>query len=93
MTNKRKDLLPDHREYQLTPGFAIGAHKHSCLFCQYCTDLFWDYTNGPYMFLCEFDDTDLHEAKEHDPGLSFKGECPAFEEETEANEKDNEILR
>lgn len=25
----------------------------SCVFCNHCTDIFYDYTNGPYMFLCE----------------------------------------
>lgn len=26
--------------------------KH-CLFCEHCTDYFYDYTNGPYLFLCD----------------------------------------
>ena len=34
--------------------------KHHCLFCQHCTDWFYDYTNGPYAFICDlgafFDD-------------------------------------
>lgn len=79
MINKRKELLPDHREYELEPGFKVGAHKRSCLFCRHCSDVWWDHMNGPYMFLCEFDDIPC--GKEHDPERSFVGECPAFEEE------------
>lgn len=26
-----------------------------CVFCRHCTDLFYDYTNGPYMFSCDLD--------------------------------------
>lgn len=29
--------------------------KH-CLSCKYCTDVFWDYTHGPYMCLCSIRD-------------------------------------
>lgn len=24
-----------------------------CCFCKHCTDVFWDFTNGVYMTLCE----------------------------------------
>lgn len=27
-----------------------------CLFCDHCTDVFWDFTNGPYMMICELGD-------------------------------------
>lgn len=26
--------------------------KH-CVFCKHCTDIYWDFTNGPYMCFCE----------------------------------------
>ena len=29
----------------------IFPAKH-CAFCEHCTDIWYDYTNGPYMFLC-----------------------------------------
>lgn len=32
----------------------IFPEEH-CVFCKYCTDIFWDYTNGPYMFICDVD--------------------------------------
>ena len=28
-------------------------NKKSCLICKHCTDIFWDYTHGPYMLFCE----------------------------------------
>ena len=28
----------------------LMPEKH-CVFCEHCTDIFYDYTNGPYMFL------------------------------------------
>ena len=42
--------------------------KH-CVFCKYCKDLLYDYTNGPYMFLCDLGCEDGHET------------CGKFEEE------------
>lgn len=39
--------------------YGIPKDKKCCLICKHCTDLFYDYTNGPYMFFCELDeDTD-----------------------------------
>lgn len=26
-----------------------------CVFCKHCTDLLYDYTNGPYMFMCDLE--------------------------------------
>ena len=28
--------------------------KH-CVFCSHCSDVFYDYSNGPYLFLCTKD--------------------------------------
>ena len=32
--------------------FGLKARK-CCLICKNCTDIFWDYTHGPYMVYCE----------------------------------------
>ena len=39
--------------------YEVQAHKRSCFFCKCCMDIFFDYTNGPYMFFCnkEIDQT------------------------------------
>lgn len=50
--------------------------EKSCVFCKNCTDVFWDYTNGPYAFICEKD-------KKYEKELIEKGyigECEEFEE-------------
>ena len=26
-----------------------------CVFCKKCRDVFWDYTNGPYMCICDLE--------------------------------------
>lgn len=44
---------------------------HDCVFCEHCTDVFWDYTNLVYMIICE-----LH----LNP---WKRPCAHFEEEEE----------
>lgn len=41
-----------------------------CVFCKHCTDLLYDYTNGPYMFMCELDDV-------YDQGSA----CEGFEDD------------
>lgn len=41
-----------------------------CVFCDHC-NVFWDYTNGPYLFLCDADCNTEH-------GLS--GQCEIFKE-------------
>lgn len=33
-------------------GHAYMVFKNSCVFCEHC-DIVWDYTNGPYLFLCD----------------------------------------
>lgn len=34
-------------------GFRILALPNTCFFCEKCADIFWDYSNGPYMFICD----------------------------------------
>lgn len=34
-------------------GVEVEMPEDSCVFCEHCTDLFWDYTNGIYMVFCE----------------------------------------
>lgn len=37
----------------------VGVPYRSCFFCKKCTDIWWDYSNGPYMTYCEeVEDTD-----------------------------------
>lgn len=34
---------------------SVYCKEGSCLICSHCTDVLWDYTNGPYMAFCELD--------------------------------------
>ena len=36
-------------------GIIFRGPDRSCLFCKNCQDFFWDYTHGPYMFICDMD--------------------------------------
>lgn len=54
--------------YRCENGYYYKGPQRSCLFCKHCTDVFWDHTNGPYMFHCEL-------------GLEFSGDCNSFEDD------------
>lgn len=79
MKNVRNGLMPDHKVFELADGRKIGAHKHSCLFCKHCSDIFWDYTNGIHTIICDIDWDDADSMYEH-INLSFDGKCKSFEE-------------
>lgn len=55
-------------------GYTVKAHPRSCFFCQHLTDIFYDYTNGPYGFVC-------NRKTEADVETGMIGECKCFEEE------------
>lgn len=62
------------RNFHLGEGlFSITGNAPSkcCLFCNHCTDVFWDYTHGPYAYACDI---------EADTSLGHQGECDKFEE-------------
>ena len=57
------------REYSCE-YYRVTVPETSCLFCDHCTDVFWDFTHGPYMFVCELD---------RDTIRGIEGSCDAFE--------------
>lgn len=79
MANIRSELMPDHKVFELADGRKIGAHKHSCLFCKHCSDIFWDYTNGIYGVICDINWYTAESMHEH-INLSFDGQCERFVE-------------
>ena len=48
------------------------------MFCDHCTDIFWDYTNGPYMIICDID------IDPTDGG--YDGTCRSFVEDGDGND-------
>lgn len=72
-----------HYNDPIGPGVTVRAPEKCCLFCKHCTDIWWDYTNGPYMLSCEI----FHCPKDcggkglpNDVG-GPEGSCEFFEEE------------
>lgn len=56
-------------EFKCDNGKTYSFPNNHCSSCKYCTDVFYDYTNGPYLFLCnirkKYDDgCDRYEADE-----------------------------
>ena len=40
----------------MVPTIKCEHTSAAAFFCQRCTDIFWDYTHGPYMFVCAIDE-------------------------------------
>lgn len=38
--------------FECDDGYNYYLPDKHCAFCANCTDIFWDYTHGPYMFFC-----------------------------------------
>ena len=59
----------------LGPGLTLMVHNDKdCIFCDH-SNVFWDYTNGPYMFICDMNRSECSEAKTPEDHT-----CPMFEE-------------
>lgn len=46
-------MKPNYRMWQSELGFAWEVPTKCCCFCKHCTDIFYDITHGPYMFICD----------------------------------------
>ena len=60
------------REYKCSDGRTYIVSDRHCLFCDHCTDIFWDYTHGIYLMLCNIN---------KDTRIGEKGECDCFVED------------
>ena len=62
----------ERKRYKLSDHLEVECPSESCVFCEHCESVFWDYTNGIYMLICELDaDTDV----------GAEGKCKEFAEE------------
>ena len=66
-----------YRKFYCANGKTYMGKEKCCLFCDHCTDIFYDYTNGPYMWLCNI---------QQDTEIGVQGLCKHFEE-GEQNER------
>lgn len=67
--------MSEVREYECD-YYTVTAPAKSCLFCDHCTDIFWDFSHGPYAFICDIED---------DTGMGASGECASFLDGKEAS--------
>jgi hypothetical protein len=58
--------------------YKCDAHPRGCFFCKHCTDVWFDYTNGPYMFFCE-----KHDGENDPTPQGIRGKCKMFESDEE----------
>lgn len=63
---RRKDFT----EVYECDEYKCDAHPNGCMFCKHSTDVFYDYTNGPYMIVCDGN---------HSTKKGFIGKCKHFE--------------
>ena len=61
-----------NRIYEIEGHMRCKCPEKACVFCDHCTDVFWDYTNGPYMVFCDIS---------ADTEKGFIGHCELFKEE------------
>jgi hypothetical protein len=61
-----KFTMDELKELECESGITYMLPKAHCAFCKHCTDLFYDYTNGPYMFICELGHVDYKTCKRHE---------------------------
>ena len=51
--------------FQCSNGKKYWCKPDSCLICKHMTDIFWDYTNGPYARACDIEGTIRHDPIEN----------------------------
>lgn len=44
------------RIFKCENGKEYECPDNACVFCDHCSDIFYDYTNGPWLILCELPD-------------------------------------
>lgn len=64
------------RKYKLTNDlFVMCENDKDCVFCDHCTDIFWDFSNGIYGIVCELEKEQVD------------GKCEFFVEEQNSDEE------
>lgn len=74
-TDKYADIFTERYECD---DYACMAHPNGCFFCEHLDDVFWDYTHGPYMFICEQGEEDM-------TPKGLLGQCQHFKREEKQN--------
>lgn len=66
------------RLYECDSGKVYYMPERHCVFCKHCETIWYDYTNGPYMFGCEFNTED--ECLDYDSCGRFEDNGYVFDE-------------
>lgn len=53
------------RIFKCANGLDYKCPDTACVFCDHCHDIFYDYTHGPYMILCDISDSPDGSGCEH----------------------------
>ena len=60
--------------------YEIDAPANSCLFCEHCHDVFYDW-NGPYAFGCNLTSIETEDGVMQKVFFGLQEGCPNFKEE------------
>lgn len=63
-------MMAKIKVYKCDNGKFYKPKERTCLLCAHCTDIFYDYTHGPYTAICEL-------------GREIEYPCDDFEEDKE----------
>lgn len=64
--------------FKCANGHLYKCPENSCVFCIHCTDIFYDYSHGPYMAFCDLD-------KDESSEYNYFENCKHFEEDPECD--------
>lgn len=53
------------KKYKLTNDVFVLCDEKDCVFCEHCTDIFWDFSNGIYLRICELEKEQINGNCEH----------------------------
>lgn len=65
--------------YRCENGHLYKFPQQSCFFCSHCTDIFYDYSHGPYMVFCELNNPNRENG-------NFDSKCLDYEDDLEDND-------
>lgn len=74
MMLEKIDHIPEgYKLYTIkASGKQYVVPESCCLFCKHCSDIFWDYTNGIYMVICD---------SEFNVEIGMSGQCFGYSKE------------
>lgn len=72
------------KRYECGP-FRYTLPDYACVFCEHCSDVFWDYSNGIYALICDKDNL-MHICSNgtlvgHINNGNLSGKCRDFKED------------